>query len=95
LPSWAAHVFSSAPIFTRVSDASAAAAAVRTAACAFVSSVRASSADAAAVESVRDAQMRYVRAHREEDRALGLLGKVFGLEIAQRYIREVLFPEVR
>jgi hypothetical protein len=39
--------------------------------------------------------MRYVRAHREEDRALGLLGKVFGVETAQRYIREVLFPEVR
>ena len=94
LPAWARRVFSSVPIFARVGDASIASAAIRTAACAFVSSVRGSAAAGAAIESVREAQIRYVRAHREEDRALGLLGKVFGVATAQRYVREVLFPEV-
>jgi len=94
LPSWAAQVFSKAPIFARVTSADAAAKGLRAAASAFVTSVNTCAPDAPAVESVRAAQSRYVRAHREDDRALGLLAKVFGPERARWYIHEVLFPEV-
>ena len=94
LPAWAARVFSRTPIFGRVADPDAAADAVRTAASAFVSRVRASVPQAAFVESVRAAQSRYVRAHREDDRALGLVAKVFGPGPARWYLEEVLFPEV-
>jgi len=94
LPSWAAEVFSKTPIFARVPSAAAAATPLRSAASAFASSVAACAPDGAAVETVRAAQARYVRAHREDDRALGLLAKVFGPERARWYIHEVLFPEV-
>jgi Ferredoxin-dependent bilin reductase len=94
LPPWAARVFSRTPIFGRVADPDRAFDAVRAAAGAFVSRVRASVPQAAFVESVRAAQSRYVRAHREDDRALGLVAKVFGPGPARRYVEEVLFPEV-
>lgn len=36
----------------------------------------------------------YLAAHREEDQTLALLGKMFGVEFAARFVAEVLFPNV-
>ncbi|MFL5405856.1 MAG: hypothetical protein ACJ79O_08395 [Myxococcales bacterium] len=94
LPPWAARIFSPTPIFARVADPDPAAVAIRAAAGAFVSRVRVSVPEAAVVDAVRAAQSRYVRAHREDDRALGLVAKVFGPGPARWYVEHVLFPEV-
>lgn len=36
----------------------------------------------------------YARAHREDDRFLGLLGRAFGGELAARLVRDLLFPDL-
>ena len=48
----------------------------------------------AAVEAfLRDLQSRYCAAHRKDDRGLMLLHKLFEPTLAERFLREVLFPE--
>jgi len=45
------------------------------------------------VGSTRAAHAAYARAHVEGDRGLNLLGKIFAPELAERFMRSVLFPE--
>jgi hypothetical protein len=42
---------------------------------------------------VQRAQDGYAAAHREDDKGLGLLARMFGERWAERYLREVLFPD--
>lgn len=53
----------------------------------------ASPPDACRAETTRAAQAAYARAHVTDDRGLNLLGKIFAPELAERFVREVLFPE--
>jgi hypothetical protein len=58
----------------------------------FVELVRA----APAADHERDVagwQGRYCAAHRQDDRGLTLLHKMFEPTLAERFLREVLFPE--
>jgi hypothetical protein len=95
LPAWAVEWFSSGALCARVDEQRAPSAkqAVLEAADAFVEltqQARPYSADAAAVA---ERQLRYFRVHRERDRGLTLLGRIFEPALAARFLREVLFPE--
>lgn len=96
LPAWAAEWFSNAPLSVRVSPAQARAseAAVEAYATAFIELVRASVADGAHADPVAGRQRAYSAAHRERDRGLLLLRRIFDPVAADRLLREVLFPEV-
>ncbi len=56
---------------------------------AFVALVSAASARPA---GGRERQLAYFKSHREDDKGLGLLAKLFHAQLAERLIHEVLFP---
>lgn len=95
LPEWARRWFSPQPLFARVDDASRDAAlnALTGYAERFVELARGSSPSPEGAAEVERWQHAYCAAHREEDRGLMLLCKLFERERALRFLREVLFPE--
>ena len=92
LPAWASGCFSPCALVTRTRGchAPAIARAVTGYAAAFVDAVR------EAHDTGRDftpEQLAFCRAHREEDRAPGMLARIFGAEFSRAFIPAVLFPE--
>jgi hypothetical protein len=95
LPEWARRWFSTQPLFTHIDHGSSAAAleALMAYAETFVELTRLSSPAPERAGEVERWQHAYCAAHREEDRGLMLLCKLFERERALRFLREVLFPE--
>jgi hypothetical protein len=103
LPTWAAAWFSESAVCTRVlpNESVAACQAVAEMADAFVQLSRldptAAQVDAGVAGQTRDEvarrQRAYFAAHRADDRGLLLLRRIFEPEVADRFLREVLFPE--
>lgn len=95
LPGWAAEWFSSGALSARVSAAQAPAALAEVQA--FVSAfIELSQGTAPAPEAAAHAasrQQAYSAAHREQDRGLLLLRRIFEPATADRFLRRVLFPE--
>jgi phycocyanobilin:ferredoxin oxidoreductase len=95
LPEWALRWFSPEPLFARVDVGSREAALAALLGYASVFSElaqRAAAAPERAAATLRW-QHAYCAAHREEDRGLMLLSKLFERERALRFLREILFPE--
>lgn len=96
LPEWAAEWFSAAALCVRVGAGQApasAAAPVEAYAAAFIELVREGLPDPAQAEPVARRQQAYSAAHRERDRGLLLLRRLFDPALADRLLREVLFPD--
>lgn len=106
LPAWAAKWFSSQALCARIGSdsASEAAAAVGEFASAFVElwqrstgglpeNERRAAATPERARQVLERQTCYNATHRHEDRGLLLLRRIFPPERADRFLREVLFPE--
>lgn len=96
LPPWCAPWFSPHALFVRVERAHAArlAGAVRPYLHTWVQMVTRQQAHPETTGVVLETQRAYARAHREHDRGLTLLGKIFGAEFAADFISTVLFPDV-
>jgi hypothetical protein len=95
LPDWAREWFSDGALCVRVGPAQAGAseAAVGAYAAAFVELVREAGAQPERAERVASRQRAYAAAHRERDRGLLLLRRMFEPSLAERFMREILFPE--
>jgi hypothetical protein len=95
LPDWAREWFSDDALSARVSPAQASEsdAAVNAYVAAFVELVRASNPQPERAELVATRQQAYAAAHRERDRGLLLLRRIFEPALAGRFASEVLFPE--
>lgn len=93
LPGWATRWFSSQPLFTRTTarDVPIISAQVHDYAEAFIALARAAEPTEADFTALH---LGYCRDHRVEDRALSMLGKMFGASYAAELISTVLFPEV-
>lgn len=95
LPVWCQPWFSAQPVYSRVAPQHAPAVAMA------LSVVCERFARLAAqcepqpdhAPAVSDWQARYCEAHRRDDRGLGLLHKLFEPALAERFLRQVLFPE--
>lgn len=92
LPAWATRWFSPRALVTRTRGCHgpAIARAVTGYADAFIAIAK------HAPDSGRDfteQQLQYCRDHRQEDRALGMLEKIFGADYSREFISTVLFPE--
>ena len=94
LPAWAARIFSPAPLFARLAPADAAHLPVLFSpyAGAFLNAFAAASADPAQAAASGAAYRRYAEAHRQDDRGLTMMAKIFGAERARRVIEQLLFP---
>lgn len=94
LPHWCAHWFSSFALYVRVGpgDLPAALDGVQEYVAAFIDLAKAAPADERRADATLAAHRDYATSHREDDRGLGLLSKLFGDEWAGRYIADVLFP---
>ena len=95
LPAWCARWFSPHALYVRptAEELPRAAEAFRETVCEFVALSAAATAEPGSRAAVAEAQRGYAAAHREDDRGLGLLGRMFGEQWADRYLREVLFPD--
>jgi hypothetical protein len=95
LPDWACEWFSDAALSARVSpdQAGESEAAVSAYFTAFIELVRASSPQPQRAELISQRQRAYAAAHRERDRGLLLLRRMFEPALADRLSSEVLFPE--
>lgn len=95
LPDWAREWFSDDALCARVipAQASASEASTLAYAAAFVDLVREARAEPARAERIMSRQEAYAAAHRERDRGLLLLRRMFEPIVADRFLREVLFPE--
>jgi hypothetical protein len=94
LPAWCQPWFSQQALCTRVAPARAesASTALQLYAERFVELARTAPA-ADGEREVAEWQGRYCAAHRNDDRGLTLLYKLFERTLAERFLREVLFPE--
>lgn len=93
LPLWAEQFFSPGAIVRRTSgDPAAALADAEAYARRFSALLPAAPRDAARASARARWQDAYCHAHRRDDRALGMLGRIFGSEWAAGYIQNVLFP---
>jgi phycocyanobilin:ferredoxin oxidoreductase len=95
LPAWCATWFSPHALYTRPADDElpAAVAAFRAFAPAYVELARATPRTPDLAADVRRVCDGYAVAHREDDKGLGVLARMFGAAWAERYVREVLFPD--
>ncbi len=95
LPGWAAQWFSSLAMSARISaeQSPAAMGAIDAFVSAFIELARSAVPDRAAVAAVASRQQAYADAHREHDRGLLLLRRIFEPETADLFLRRVLFPE--
>lgn len=94
LPAWCAAWFSPHALYTRprLDDLPAVRAAVFDFLSAFADLLRAALPDPESASAIRAAQAGYAAAHREDDKGLRLLAKMFGEDWAARYLAHVLFP---
>ena len=94
LPAWCLPWFSQQALCARVAAgrAESASAALQLYADRFVELARAAPL-ADSERDLADWQSRYCAAHRKDDRGLMLLHKLFEPTLAERFLREVLFPE--
>lgn len=95
LPDWAREWFSDDALAARVGpgEAGASEAAVGAYVAAFIELVRRAEAEPAGAALISSRQRAYSAAHRERDRGLLLLRRMFDPALADRFMREVLFPE--
>jgi hypothetical protein len=95
LPDWAREWFSDGALCARVGpgQAGASEAAVGAYATAFAELVRGATAQPERSARVASRQRAYAAAHRERDRGLLLLRRMFEPSLAERFLREILFPE--
>lgn len=95
LPDWARRWFSAKPLFAHVDHESrdAAVAGLLGYARTFAELTREATPAHERSAEVERWQHAYCAAHREEDRGLMLLSKLFERELALRFLREILFPE--
>jgi len=95
LPSWARKWLSRTALFAAVPpDERGAVRCHLAASCTrFVELIGQASADEGREGRARARQQEYCSAHRSEDRGLQLLGRVFDPGLANRFLREVLFPD--
>ncbi len=95
LPDFCARFFSPHALFTRVTSAHFVALrdAIADFSDAYVEIAGTRTADGQRDAETLATQERYVQAHREDDKALKLLDKVFGSEWATHFLNEVLFPD--
>jgi Ferredoxin-dependent bilin reductase len=95
LPAWAAEWFSSLAVSARVSaeQAPAAVGTVNAFVSAFIELAQGALPDPTAAACRSSRQEAYSAAHREHDRGLLLLRRIFEPALADRFLREVLFPE--
>jgi hypothetical protein len=95
LPAWAAEWFSSLAVSARIGaeQAPAAVSAVDAFVSAFIELAQSAVPDAAAAAQLSRRHEAYSAAHREHDRGLLLLRRMFEPTTADRFLREVLFPE--
>ncbi|MBK7865058.1 MAG: hypothetical protein IPJ65_41955 [Archangiaceae bacterium] len=93
LPPWASRWFSPQALFTRTGahDFQGVKDAVSGYARAWL---RLAASAEAGVRDYSPEHRAYCRDHREGDRTLGMLGKIFGADFARDYVRQVFFPEV-
>jgi phycocyanobilin:ferredoxin oxidoreductase len=91
LPAWCSDWFSPYPLYTRfaVEVSERAAGAFNAWVDTYLSVAR---RDAAHSNESLAIQRGYLRAHREDDKGLGMLAKMFGSEWAREYLQRVLFP---
>jgi phycocyanobilin:ferredoxin oxidoreductase len=96
LPDWCADWFSPHALYTRVplSQAEAAAAAFRDFPRHFIDLARQGRPQSELSAHVARVQDGYMAAHRNDDRGLGMLAKMFGPTWAERYVSELLFPPI-
>jgi phycocyanobilin:ferredoxin oxidoreductase len=95
LPAWCQPWFSAQPVFSRVAPqhAPAVAAALGVLCERFVQLAAQCEAQPGSAPAVAEWQARYCEAHRRDDRGLGLLHKLFDPALAERFLRQILFPE--
>jgi phycocyanobilin:ferredoxin oxidoreductase len=95
LPAWAARWFSSEAVLARVGlgEAELVPRALADFAAAFVRLATAASSPPHAELHVSAQQTAYCRDHRDHDRGLQLLRRIFEPALADRFLREILFPE--
>jgi len=95
LPAWAAECFSSDALSARIDpeQAGASESAVDAYVAAFIQLVRDGVPSPARAELTAQRQRAYTAAHRERDRGLLLLRRIFEPSLADRFLGEVLFPE--
>jgi hypothetical protein len=95
LPGWALEWFSPGALSARITPAQAEIArrAVGEFADAFIELVRAAHPCKLGAESVARRHGAYCASHRDQDRGLLLLRRIFEPLVADRFLREVLFPE--
>ena len=95
LPAWCLAWFSPRALFARPAPGQAEEVARSFDAfpTAFLALAQRTSPEEAWASSVSSVQRSYCLAHRDEDKGLGMLAKLFDAEFARRFIREVLFPD--
>jgi hypothetical protein len=94
LPAWCAPWFSQQALCTRIAAARAesASSALQLYADRFIE-LAGAAPTAERERDIADRQGRYCAAHRNDDRGLTLLHRLFEATLADRFLREVLFPE--
>lgn len=95
LPAWCQPWFSTQPVYSRVIPRQApAVAAALELLCERLAQLAAQcEAQPSNAAAVGEWQARYCEAHRRDDRGLGLLHRIFDPTLAERFLRQVLFPE--
>jgi len=95
LPGWAVEWFSRGALSARIgtSQAEIARRAVGEFASAFIELARAAAPSPTGAERVATRHAAYCASHRAQDRGLLLLRRIFEPVVADRFLREVLFPE--
>jgi phycocyanobilin:ferredoxin oxidoreductase len=94
LPAWCTDWFSPYPLYTRFPPAVADRAMAAFDAWVSTYVTIATADDLHPPANAVDVQRGYLRAHREDDKGLGMLGKMFGVDWADEYLDTVLFPVV-
>lgn len=95
LPAWCRPWFSPETLFARPSPGQAGeiARAFDAFPAALIALAQSTGPEESAAGAVLAAQRGYCVAHRDEDKGLGMLAKLFDAEFARRFIGEFLFPE--
>lgn len=95
LPAWAQDLFSPHALYTRVELAQAPDAyrAFQVFPDVFIRRLASAEPDPSRVPDTSRSQEHYSDVHRDDDKGLRLLGAMFGMEWAERYLRHFLFPE--
>ena len=95
LPAWCQPWFSPLALFARPTarEAGDVAACLHAFPAAYLELARTTGVDETTEATVSSTQRAYGAAHRDEDKGLGMLAKLFDAEFARRFIGEVMFPD--